>query len=163
MIQLRNMTSVFITYHGKMLLLCRQGSRLKDVNGTWVGIGGHMEPAEIDNPQAAALREVEEEIGIKSEDLENLTLRYITHRLKDQEIRINHYYYAELREGAALPTSCTEGILEWVPIEEVLMRTMPLSAGYMMQHYMNTGRYTDRIYISATREDGVTFAELEKA
>lgn len=162
MIKFRNMTAVFIIYEGKMLMLNRKGSRLADVNGTWVGIGGHMEPVEIDDPEAAALREVYEEIGIRSDELENMKLRYVTLRLKDGEIRQNHYYFAELAEGASVPETCTEGILEWVPIEDVIQRDMPYSAKYMMQHYMKTGRYDEKLYVGAAQKGCVTFTELER-
>ena len=162
MITFRNMTAVFIVYEGKMLLLNRKGSRLADVNGTWVGIGGHMEPEEIDDPHTAALREVYEEIGLKENDLINMKLRYVTLRLKDDEIRQNHYYFAEIAEGASLPESCTEGTLEWVPIAEVTKRKMPWSAQYMMQHYMDIGRYDEELYAGAAQEQGVIFTKMDK-
>lgn len=63
--KLRNMTAVYITCAGRMLLLYRQGSRI--VNNLWVGsAGGHFEEFELNDARACALREMEEELGLKS-------------------------------------------------------------------------------------------------
>ena len=46
--KLRNMTSVYLTYKDRILLLFRQGSRV--VNNKWIGsAGGHFEPEELNN------------------------------------------------------------------------------------------------------------------
>ncbi len=55
--KLRNMTSVYITKAGKMLLLFRQGSRV--VNDVWTGsAGGHFEECELNDARACVLREM---------------------------------------------------------------------------------------------------------
>ena len=60
--RLRNMTSVYITNAGKMLLLFRQGGRV--VNNVWTGsAGGHFEEWELNDARACVLREMEEELG----------------------------------------------------------------------------------------------------
>lgn len=53
-----------------MLLLYRRGSRA--IADSWVGIGGHLEPGELTNPTAAALRELKEEIGVTADHLTDL-------------------------------------------------------------------------------------------
>ena len=91
--KLRNMTSVYITNAGKMLLLLRQGGRV--VNNVWVGsAGGHFEEFELNDAKACVLRELEEELGLKENDIKNLTLRYVTLRRTKGEIRQNYYFFA---------------------------------------------------------------------
>lgn len=102
--RLRNMASLYITSNDKMLLLYRIGSRV--VAPSWCGIGGHFEKEELNDAKAAILREVSEEIGITEEDLMNLRLRYITLRYKNQEIRQNYYFFAELKEGVKVQEHC---------------------------------------------------------
>lgn len=51
---LRNMTTIYIIFKNKMLLLYRVGSRV--VQPSWCGIGGHFEKGELNNPKACVLR-----------------------------------------------------------------------------------------------------------
>lgn len=63
--KLRNMTSVYLSKGERMLLLFRQGGRV--VNNVWVGsAGGHFEEYELNDARACVLRELEEELGIKT-------------------------------------------------------------------------------------------------
>ena len=64
--------------------------------------------------------------GMKEEDIEGLSLRYITHRLAKGEIRQNYYFFARLKEDKVL--SSNEGILRWVPFEDIPSLPMPVSA-----------------------------------
>ena len=58
--KLRNMTSIYLLYKGKILLLYRQGSRV--VNNVWVGsAGGHFEENELNDARACVLRDLQEE------------------------------------------------------------------------------------------------------
>ena len=49
-------------------------------------------------------------------DIENLTLRYITHRLTEGEIRQNYYFFGKLKTER--PLQSTEGELHWFTYEE---------------------------------------------
>lgn len=99
-IKLRNMTSIYISCGTKILLLYRIGSRV--VPPSWCGIGGHFEPDELNDPRTCVLRELEEETGLTEKDLKNISLRYVTLKLKDGEIRQNYYYFAELKNQSFL-------------------------------------------------------------
>ena len=85
-IKLRNMTSVYFVREDKILCLYRIGSKVADK--LYVGAaGGHFEDAEMNDPQACVLRELNEELGLGVNDISGLKLRYITHRLKNGELR----------------------------------------------------------------------------
>ena len=158
--KLRNMTAIYLSKNGKMLMLYRVGSRV--VAPSWCGVGGHFEKEELNDAKAAVLREMNEEIGISEHDLENLRFRYVTLRMKKDEIRQNYYFFADLKENAVLNTDCDEGKLEWVPFDDVLKRDMPFTAKGMLEHYMSTGRFNDKIYGGVTTPDGIVFTELEE-
>lgn len=156
---LRNMTSIYLTYQNKILLLYRQGSRI--VNNLWIGsAGGHFEEAELNNPKACVLRELQEELSISEDMLSGLQLRYITIRRSKGEIRQNYYFFAELKDASQIKCGSNEGILKWFPLEEIPELEMPFSAKHMMRHYLSTGMYVDKIYVGAADGEKVVFTEL---
>ncbi len=157
--KLRQMTALYLMKGEKMLLLYRIGSRV--VAPSWCGIGGHLEPEEIGDAKAGVLREVREEIGLTEGDMENLTMRYMTLRYTKGEIRCNFYFFAELKDGVNLSMECPEGILEWVPVDSVLDRNMPVTARFMLEHYLREGRYTDILYGGVTTETEAHFTAME--
>lgn len=157
--KLRNMTSVYLVNNSGILCLYRMGSRV--ANNKYIGsAGGHFEKEELNDPKACVLREMEEELGLGEGDVTDLTLRYITHRLKDGEIRQNYYFFARLKEERSL--SSTEGILRWVPYEEVPCLEMPVSARHMILHYLHTGRFDRALYCGITREQGTDFVPMRE-
>ena len=159
--KLRNMVALYLVAGDRMLLLYRIGSRVLR-NPCWCGIGGHFEKEELNDARAALLREVSEEIGLAERDMEDLRLRYITLRQKDGEIRQNYYFFARLAEGAVVQDTCDEGVLEWVPFTEVCGRDMPYSAGYVVRHYLETGRQDEALYCGVVDRQGVQFVALEE-
>lgn len=157
--KLRNMTSVYFYNASGLLCLYRLGSRVAD--HMYIGsAGGHFEEGELNDPRKCVLREMEEELGLTEEDISGLTLRYITLRLKNGEIRQNYYFFAQLKEERELHSS--EGILRWVPYEEVPNLEMPASAREMLLHYLKEGRFTTHLYGAVTREKNTDFVILEE-
>lgn len=158
-VMLRNMTSVYLTGEQGILCLYRIGSRV--ANQKYIGsAGGHFEPEELNDPRACVLREMREELGLGEEDVENLTLRYITHRLIDGEIRQNYYFFGKLTTSR--PLASTEGILRWIAPEEFASLNMPVSAKHMILHYCSKGRFDDRLYVGITRLEGTRFIPFEE-
>lgn len=158
-IRLRNMTSVYLVNDQGILCLFRIGSHV--VNKMYVGsAGGHFETDELNDPEKCVLREMEEELGLAESDVEGLTLRYITHRLKNGEIRQNYYYFARLKEDMHLQS--TEGNLRWVPYDEIPMLKMPVSAKHMIMHYVKEGRFNDTLYAGITETAGTKFVPMEE-
>ncbi len=156
----RSMTSVFLSQNGKMLLLFRQGGTV--VNNVWVGsAGGHFEANEMNDPKACILREMNEELGLTEADICDLTLRYITLRHTNGEIRQNYYFFAELNEGAEIGLSSNEGELRWFDISEVTALEMPVTAKHVICHYLSEGMNTDKLYGGVTTDGSMMFAEME--
>ena len=155
--KLRNMTSVYLVSDTGVLCLYRIGSRV--VKDKYIGsAGGHFEPEELNDPTRCILREMQEELGLTEGDVEGLTLRYITHRMMKGEIRQNYYFFARLKTQKELTSS--EGKLQWFSFEEIPALNMPVSAKHMILHYLETGRFNDRLYAGITEENGTAFVPM---
>jgi len=158
LVRLRNMASVYIKQGPKYLLLYRIGSQV--VSPSWCGIGGHFEKDELNEPETAILRELEEETGLTEQNLENIALRYVTFRLKNGEIRQNYYYFADLCENTQINMECSEGELRWISADALPFGEMPHTAEYVMRHYTEIGAHNDILYAGTATVDGVAFCEL---
>lgn len=152
------MTTIFIEHKGLFLMLYRIGSRV--VEPSWCGIGGHFEESELNNPEKCVIRELFEETGIRESSLDNLELRYITLRLKHNEIRQNYYYFATLITDEIDLKFCTEGQLRWVEKTEILNLEMPFTAKLCLKHYIEIGHSTKEIYGGIATEQGINLETL---
>jgi len=157
---LRNMTSIYIECKDKMLLLYRIGSRVDQPS--WRGIGGHFEKDELNNPKACVLRELFEETNIKERDIGSVKLKYITLRMKDNEIRQNYYYFTELLNTEIDISKCNEGILNWFGMDEILDKEMPFTAKECLNHYLCIGKENDKLYAGVATDSGINFIELKE-
>ena len=158
-VKLRNMTSVYFVREEAVLCLFRIGSRV--ANNRYVGAaGGHFEPEELNDPRACVLREMKEELDLTEADTEDLTLRYITYRLVEGELRQNYYFFGRLKTDRKLIS--TEGNLRWVPFEEVLDREMPFTARGVLEHYFKEGRFTTELYAGISTPEGTGFTVLSE-
>lgn len=157
--KLRNMTAIYLLKDDKVLLLFRQGGRV--VNNVWTGsAGGHFEEFELNDAKACVLRELNEELSLCENDIEDLSLRYVTLRKTNGEIRQNYYFFAKLKEGISDELHSNEGMVKWFPINEIGVLEMPYTAKYVMEHYCETGQFSDKLYTGVTNENGVEFIEL---
>ena len=155
--KLRNMTSLYLTNEKGILCLYRIGSRV--ANNKYIGsAGGHFEAEELNDARKCVLRELREELGLAETDLIGLRLRYITHRLKDGEIRQNYYFFARLKEDRQLISS--EGVLQWIPYDQIPELNMPVSAKHMILHYCSMGQFDDTLYAGITEENGTIFVPM---
>jgi 8-oxo-dGTP diphosphatase len=155
--KLRNMTSVYLTGEKGILCLYRIGSRV--VSNRYIGsAGGHFESCELNDARACALRELQEELGLRENDVADLKLRYITLRKMNGEIRQNYYFFGRLKQERELQS--TEGNLRWIRDEEFTDLPMPVSAKHMILHYLREGRNTDLLYAGITEQSGTAFVPM---
>ena len=157
--KLRNMTAIYLFKKDKVLLLFRQGGSV--VNNVWTGsAGGHFEECELNDAKACVIRELNEELGLCENDIDNLALRYVAFRKTNGEIRQNYYFFAELGETVKDDLISNEGRLEWFSIDEIRNLEMPHTAKYVMEHYISVGKFTDKVYMGVSNENGVEIIEL---
>ncbi|MEU8222375.1 NUDIX domain-containing protein [Kribbella sp. NPDC048915] len=149
----RHLTSVLLVREGRVLLLYRRGSRA--IPDSWVGIGGHIEPDELTDPTAAALRELDEEVGVTADDITDLALRYVAVRDTGAEVRTTYYFTANLRPTAPVPTHCTEGDLQWFDLTaNFAALEMPPTGRIAVAHWISSGRYDEALRIIVVDADG---------
>ncbi len=153
------MTSIYLLKADQILLLYRQGGRV--VNNVWTGsAGGHFEDYELNDAEACVLREMKEELGIGPDDIEALSLRYLTLRRTKEEIRQNYYFFANLKSTVNENLTSNEGICKWFSINEICNLKMPYTAKYVMEHYCKIGRFTSDLYAGVSNGQGVEFIQL---
>lgn len=157
--KLRNMATVYLMKDGKFLLLYRQDGKV--VNDVYTGsAGGHFEESELNDAKACVLRELEEEISVTADMISSLTLKYITLRLVNGEIRQNYYFFADLISEPASELTSNEGQLKWVTPNEALELDMPFTAKFIVEHYIKSGRYNDKVFGGVATADNVIFTEM---
>lgn len=157
--KLRNMTAVYLVKDDKVLLLFRQGGKV--VNDVWTGsAGGHFEEFELNDAKACVLRELNEELNLCENDIENLSLRYVTLRRTKGEIRQIYNFFANLKGYISDDLRSNEGQVKWFSLREIGALEMPYTAKFVMEHYCSTGQFTDKLYAGVTNENGVEFIEL---
>lgn len=154
--KLRNMASIYLMRGEKFLLLNRSAGV---AGGTWVAAaGGHFEPDELCDARACAVRELTEELGLTVKDLKGLTLRYVTLRRTKDELRQNYYFFAELTGKD--PQSSTEGTLRWFSPAELCALDMPLTAKFVLEHFLSIGCESNKVYGGIANGRAVSFTEM---
>lgn len=107
-------TLCYLEQDGKYLMMHRV-KKDHDINeGKWIGVGGHFEEGE--SPEECLLREVKEETGYT---LTSWRFRgLVTFTADNTPTEYMCLYTADGFEGVPLE-ECREGVLKWVPKEEV--------------------------------------------
>lgn len=133
----RNIATAFLLHENKILLI-KRGDHKSIGPGKWFGVGGHIEPEEINNPYAAAFREIFEETGIERNQIEDLELKYIVYNPIGSEIIINHIFFGnpsitEVVEG-------DEGALHWVDRSQAIERIEIPAVRLALESYFSAVR-----------------------
>lgn len=134
MIKMRTMTGAYLFNNNKILMLKRTKERPLASN-LWTGVGGHIEANEHNDPELACLREVYEETGINSNDIEQLELRYILMRRSHYEIRQHYIFFGKTSIDKLINSD--EGELHWIDLSDILNLEMPLTVTQMLKHFFN--------------------------
>ncbi|MCZ8519072.1 MULTISPECIES: NUDIX domain-containing protein [Paenibacillus] len=161
MIRARMLATAVLFHEGDLLMMKRSPNRTLSP-GLWAAVGGHLEPHEINDPETAVLREIQEETGLLPEDIENLRLQYILIRLNEQEVRQQFIYTAQTKRRNLNLTE--EGELHWIPRAKVMDRTIPFIFRRVLQHYFDNGPHP-HVWVSTAGYDSdgaatVHFTEL---
>lgn len=119
---------------GDEILMIKRSEKQKIAPGLWSNIGGHMEPEELNDPQAACLRELQEETGYQADEITGLHLRYISMGEFNGELYIYYDYVAHTNVKHPLP-ACSEGQLAWVPVKNLHALKMPETLHQLLNHF----------------------------
>lgn len=116
---IEHMTTLCYIEQDACYLMMHRISKKNDLNqGKWIGVGGHFQEGE--SPEECLLREVKEETGLM---LTSYRLRGIVTFVSDEwGCEYMYLYTADAHEGTleeADMESCSEGVLKWIPKEEV--------------------------------------------
>jgi len=151
--KLRLMATAFL-FRGDQVLLLKRGADRKLAPGLWTGVGGHLDPDEIDDPQRACYREIAEETGIVQDEITGLVPKYILIRAKGSEIRQQFVYFGRTEKQRFVNTD--EGELHWIAVERLDPLAKPWIIQAMLDHYFQTGIRTEDCYIgiATTGMDG---------
>lgn len=131
------MMATAVLFNGNDMLMMKRSMKRTLSPGQWAAVGGHLEPEEINDPKAAVLREIDEETGLKANEIQDLHLQYILIRLNQQEVRQQFIYTARTTRRDVGQTE--EGELHWIPREHVLERDIPFIFKSLLAHYFQHG------------------------
>jgi len=145
-----NGVAAFLKNDGRYLLMKRAAGK-RIAPGLWSGVGGHMEPREMNDPFAACCREIEEETGIVPRDVVSLGLRYVLTRLSKDEIRQSYIFFGETARDDIIQTD--EGELCWAPERELLDREYSETFAAMLAHYVGRDAGDSDVYAGAASDD----------
>lgn len=148
-IKLRQLTSAFLFRGDQVLLIQKNASKWQKQTEPFIAaVGGHLEPPELNDPLMACYREIEEETGLSSTDIQHMRLRYVLLRQKEQEIRIQYVYTGEVAKGELVESA--EGRPMWHSLNTVppLLTSAFLQA--VWSHLMAKGRLEQNIVYTGT-------------
>ena len=121
--------TVFLFRKNRVLLLERAPHKHFSP-GRWTGVGGRVEPDEMANLEAAALREVGEEAGIAAQDVDNLHIRVVLTRLEDGDVTTVVFFTGHTDHEAL--RRCDEGRLQWIELDRIADLDLVENAGYAL-------------------------------
>ncbi|MCH4886115.1 NUDIX domain-containing protein [Acidaminobacter sp. JC074] len=144
MISFRHMAVAFIENNGRILMQKRERHRLV-AGGVYAPVGGHLKDGEYQNPVDGCIREIEEETGLKADQLDKIKLKYMIMRQKDQEIRVQYVYFMSSKSDTVVAND--EGTLHWICQSKLLDLQMSFTSHEIIKHYLTKSTFEDPIYV----------------
>lgn len=117
--------SVVMLVRNKTVLIARRPPEVH-LAGYWEFPGGKCQPGE--SPEACALREVREEIGVEIKVLEAWEM--LKYDYPQQQVRL-HPFVGKILSGEPYPLGCSE--LRWVNTEALSSYTFPEANGPLLE------------------------------
>jgi 8-oxo-dGTP diphosphatase len=155
---MRMMTGAYLINENKVLMMKRSQDRSLAPN-LWTGIGGHIEDNEHNAPQDACLREIYEETGITSTEIERLRLCYILFRRDEAEIRQHFIYFGHSSKVDLINSD--EGDLHWIDVSDIPNLEMPLTVKYMFKHYLDN-QNGEEVFVGTVNKSQIKWACLNE-
>lgn len=100
--------------NGDDVLLLKRAAHKRVFPNQYNGLGGHIERSE--DPLTGAIREIEEESGLK---VHSLRLRSIHNIDAGEASGILLFVYTAISDSRAIPQDTAEGRLEWIPKSKI--------------------------------------------
>ncbi len=113
---LRAYVTVFL-FRGDQVLLLHRSEDRTFAPGLWTGVGGRVAPGEMEDLEAAALREVFEETGLAASDVSDLKIRVVLTQPERGDVAL--LVFCTARTDCADVGPCDEGSLHWVAVDRV--------------------------------------------
>lgn len=139
------------------VLLMERSETNKRMPGFWYGVGGHIEPEEINDPYSAVIREIYEETGLKDYNVENLKLKYMLLRREGDEAVINYLYFGTANTRNVLQND--EGTLHWIPKEEAMNRKFIDVLKLALEHYFEDEK-NDEVMVGVMQKEKIKWSTL---
>lgn len=152
----RNIATAFLMNKDDVLLMERAETN-KRMPGFWYGVGGHIEPVEINDPYSAVLREIYEETGLKEDYVENLKLKYMLLRREGDETVINYLYFGRTKTRNVLQND--EGTLHWIQKEEAMNRKFIDVLKLALEHYF-ADEENDEVMVGIMQKEKIKWSTL---
>jgi 8-oxo-dGTP diphosphatase len=103
----------------------------------------------MNDPDTCLWREVEEEIGLTSDEFENVMLRYMSVWKSKDEVLINYSYFGNLCDGVSRSIVNNEGELRWFDLDDACNLGSSGGMTDVFVHYRDIGRSDDSVYVIA--------------
>lgn len=108
---------ILLSCENHYLLLKRAESK-RFAAAKWTGLGGRVEPDELDDVHAAAFRELYEEAGLNADQVADFSLRRVLlHNRPGAPLTLLLYFIGTLSQ--LVVPDCDEGTLQWVTEDEI--------------------------------------------
>ena len=143
MIYMRETSTAYLM-NGREILLMKRADNRSFAPGIWAGVGGHVEPGELNKPFETCVREIYEETGISIGQINHLRLQYIILRRSKTEIRIQYVYFGDSMVRNVVQTE--EGQLFWIDKDRLFERKLSVTSRLSLEHYLAHGP-TDEIMV----------------
>jgi 8-oxo-dGTP diphosphatase len=150
MIKLRVMATAYLVNNDDILMMERSSSK-SFVPRVWAGVGGHLEPEEINDPKRACIREIYEETGIEEKDIRDLCLKYIILRRNKNEIRTQYVYIGNTSKRQVINTD--EGKLFWISKEKLFERKLSVTTKMTLKHYLENMKEERDVLVGVVSTD----------